>query len=296
MASITLPPFPSSGQPLLDTVTESNPDDAYTASIHRGVPILAASDDGLMSVSNGWLSASNLSSGFRVGAEHIMPEQAVVARSETMSSTSTIYANGVAVGGDEIHYFTLPGASLRWYQPYDVSFALMQWSLFTSFNCWRGVYKDKHNTKQQINTPIRLRCVLDGSAIEGTNRRIGQNMFHPVAPGHESVNEMIGPGTNFYDDYISRDRAPPYPGGNPQYVFTEAHSAVPFDMHHGAALSRGYHEISVQCAMQLAEGEAVYVQNIGTEKRSYTFRGRGYFNLTGKISLGIRNARVLALL
>jgi len=48
--------------------------------------------------------------------------------------------------------------------------------------------------------------------------------------------------------------------------------------------------------MQLAGGEAVYVQNIGTEKRSYTFRGRGYFNLTGKISLGIRNARVLALL
>ena len=300
MPIITLPPLPSTGQQLLNTSAYSDPFDAYTESIHR--PLDPASPtEGLMSTANGRLTTDNLKSTFVVSDYHIMPEQAVISRSGSMTSTSSIYASGVAHSvsayEDNFEWFTLPGTSLRWYQAYAATFAIMQWSLFTSFNCWRGVYQDAESNFIRINTPIAIRCVLNGSAIDGTVRWLGQNMFHPVSPGHESVNDMVGPGLDSYDgEYASKSGAPPYPGGNPKYVFSEAHSAVHFDMHHGAALAKGYHEISVQCAMQAAPGAAVYVQSIGSERRSSQFRGRGYFNLTGKLSLGVRNARVLALL
>ena len=299
MPIITLPPLPSTGQQLLNS-GHSNPFDAYTESIHRPLDPAAATE-GLMSTANGRLTTDNLKDGFSVTAHHIMPEQVAVSRSDFMTSTSTIYASGVghsdSIDEDDFEYFTLPGTSMRWYQPYDATWAIMQWSLFASFNCWRGKYKDAEGTIQRYgsNTPIALRCVVDGTPISGTDRWLGQNMFHPVSPGHEATNDMIGPGQDLYGGYAGRAAAHPYPGGNPKYVFGEAHSAVHFDMHHGAALTKGYHEISVQCAMQLMPGASVYVQNIGTERRS-PFRGRGYFNLTGKISLGVRNARVLALL
>ena len=47
--------------------------------------------------------------------------------------------------------------------------------------------------------------------------------------------------------------------------------------------------------MILPSSEAVYVQNVGAYNRG-KFKMRGYFNLAGKLSVGIRNARVLNLL
>ena len=72
-------------------------------------------------------------------------------------------------------------------------------------------------------------------------------------------------------------------------------SALHFDLHHMAALSKGFHEITLECSIGTPRDAGVLVMNKGS-KRAGPLRGQGYFNLVGKLSLGIRNARVLNLL
>ena len=79
-------------------------------------------------------------------------------------------------------------------------------------------------------------------------------------------------------------------------MFPEAHTAIPVSWHYPQALTKGFHEISLAVRMERIDGEAVYVQNIGTERRSKRVKGRGFFELTAKISMGIRNARVISFL
>ena len=67
-------------------------------------------------------------------------------------------------------------------------------------------------------------------------------------------------------------------------------------MHHAAALSKGFHEINIQVRMFKIGGNAVYLQNIGDEQRTGPVKGRGYFELTAKVAMGIRNARVISFL
>ena len=300
MPIINLPALPtaSASDPLLQTTEFSNPGDAYTGSIHSPRDV-SSPTQGLMSGANGYLTADNLDDNFRLSKELVMLEQAALSREESMLDTTTIYADGVANIGSGDQYVTLPGCSVRWYQPYDASYAIIQWSLFTSFNCWRGMYRDRagYFSLTGVNAPIKLRCVLDGTAQEETTRHLGANMFHPISPGETDNKSVSGPGTDFYVDratYLTQFG--PQIGGNPSYVYPEAHSAQHFDMHIAGAVSKGYHEISVECAMSLPDGSSVYVQNAGTWRRQSLFKGRGFFNLTGKVSLGVRNARVLALL
>lgn len=298
MPIINLPALPtaSANDPLLKTKEFSNPGDAYNTSIHSPRdPSL--SPRGLMSGANGYLTHDNLDDNFRLGKELVMMEQAVLSRSEDMLDTTTIYADGVSNIGSTDQYFTIPGCSVRWYQPYDATYAIMQWSLFASFNCWRGMYRDKSGffNFTGVDAPIKIRCVLDGTAQEETTRHLGANMFHPIAPGEQDNKGVPGPGIDFYDDRATY-KGGPFIGGNPSYIYPEAHSAQHFDMHVAGAISKGYHEISIECAMNLPDGDSVYVQNAGTWRRQGMFKGRGFFDLTGKVSLGIRNARVLALL
>ena len=325
MPKITLPALPTVGDPLLSQPDRSRVDEPYTESVYA---TLGATDpdSGIMSTLNGRLNKNNLHSSFVVRAEHIQPEQTTLARSGSMLETSTIYGNGVVepISGTQPGqtFFTLPGCSVRWYQPYATSVSLMQWSFFVSYNVWRGAYRNlKQELKPNVNTPIRLRCFLDGSAVSGSDRYLGQNMFHPISPGAKAGTNTVGPGMYTKDtvyrqakddgraDFSSVCLLPltdtsgmPYNdeeigmyGGNPQYVQHEAHSALHFDLHHMDALSKGWHEISLGCSIGTDDDAGVLVMNKGNKKRG-PLRGQGYFNLVGKLSLGIRNARVLNLL
>tara|TARA_R110002110_G_scaffold112088_1_gene278772 strand:+ start:3201 stop:4166 length:966 start_codon:yes stop_codon:yes gene_type:complete len=321
MPKIELPRLPVRGKSLLKEKKFSDVKEPYTVSTYARIDI-GGKDSGLMSTANGRLSSENLMEAIQIRDYHVQPEQASLARSESMLSTSTIYGNGIPNQRDAANYFTLPGCSLRWYQPYATSVSLMQWSFFVSYNSWRGIYKDLDGEihSRGVSTPIYLRCRLDNDVVDGSTRILGQNMFHPISPGARDLDKQTGPGIDvmgqlienfeaeghsmrdFFRDFGLSPPAPyinnpeiDYRGGNPQYCQTEAHSASQFDLHHMTALSKGYHEISVECSIQQPEGAGVYLQNVGRTGKAH-ITGRGYFNLVGKLSLGVRNARVLNLL
>jgi hypothetical protein len=192
-----------------------------------------------------------------------------------------------------------------------------------SYNAWRGVYKDSSGEvhSQGVAADVLFRCRLDDTVVEGSDRRLGHNMFHPLSPAAPDRTEQRGPGfhahkfhkdtakrlasgaslesdiegmrtpsTEISEGYSMRER-----GGNPNYVASEMHTAIPVDLHHAVALSKGYHEISVECAITEPDGDSVYLQNVGIPGKTFV-TGRGYFHLVGKVSLGVRNARVLNLL
>jgi hypothetical protein len=321
MAKITLPPLPGNGSDLLATKSVSDVDDAYTKSIYANFD--SPDKEGLMSTLNGRLDYNNLGRGFQVQDYHIQPEQASLARMESMNSTSTIYGDGVPNLVDEANFFTLPGCSLRWHQPYDTSVSLLQWSFFLSYNCWRGIFKDMEGVihSRGVNSPISIRCRINNTVVPGSTRHLGQNMFHPVSPGAMDRTDQTGPGVDSFgffeakaeergalEETVSEIETWKYGipidddeptasqrGGNPQYVSSEAHTATQFDLHHTTSLSKGFNEISVECSIVLPESAGVYLQNVGRRGKTFV-TGRGYFNLVGKVSLGIRNARVLNLL
>tara|TARA_E500000305_G_scaffold80302_1_gene66070 strand:+ start:363 stop:1313 length:951 start_codon:yes stop_codon:yes gene_type:complete len=296
-----------------DSNSAGRPGEPYVRNVHSrpedvaltgGGGSLGTVNDGLMSGANGSLDVHNMGvTDFRIQDIHIMPEQASYARMESFEDTSTLFGNGIGqrnIGDATERWVTLPGISLRWYQPYATTVSLMHWDVFFSFNNWQGEYADKDGRFSSVGrkTKMDFRCVLDGDYVNFSKRRLSENMFHPVSPGYKNIVPTIpGPGLDLYSSYPSDKKvAGKLKCGGPKYIFPEAHSAVPMSLHYPQALSKGFHEIGLQIKTQGISGEAVYVQNIGTEHRSGTVRGRGFFELTAKLSLGIRNARVISFL
>tara|TARA_Y100000114_G_scaffold24557_1_gene20258 strand:- start:252 stop:1214 length:963 start_codon:yes stop_codon:yes gene_type:complete len=311
------------GDFLLEKRDISSPTDTYNKNVHthwsdRG------SGSGIYSTVNGELGLANLDPDFTLTRNEIMPEQAALARVQHIRKTNTIYGRNAGNlrekntygASDQGDFFNVPGLSLRWYQPYQATAGIAQWSFFLSYNNWMGRFRDMlgSNWAQGVFTEINLRCVLDGNVLQGTNRRLGENFFHPVSPGGPNpFKHYDGPGLLSYDlpestDYteLAKETA----SGNPKYCFPEAHSATHFDMHYlmdSSELTQGYHEISVQCAIRACkdvDGQKpapVFLQNVGGEiiikdTKSKRYKQRGHFNLTAKVSFGMRNARVVSFL
>lgn len=311
--------FPYGTGPLL-TRKISHPKDTYNRNIHAHWSERNAGK-GVYSSANGELDKTNLVDQFSLTKNQVMVEQAALARTEFIRKSNTIYSRnagntttvdpyGPPDAGD---YFNVPGLSLRWYQPYAASAAMAQWSFFLSWNNWMGRFKDmlSNNWWSGVFTEISLRCVLDGEVIVGSNRRLGENFFHPVSPGAPSpFKHYDGPGMSSYGDSDGdyAEGTIKRAGGNPRYAFPEAHSGSHFDMHHLITdVSAGYHEISVQCAIRACRdvnGEKpapVFLQNVGKEiiirdTDSRRYKQRGHFTLMGKVSFGVRNARVVSFL
>jgi hypothetical protein len=216
---------------------------------------------GIMATANGELDANNVVSTFEIEATHVMPEQACIAKQEWLRETSTVFSDGVGSSSPAAQYFVIPGCSLRFYQPYDVSLALFQWSVFMSQTKW-----NLQSTKNgEISPPLNIIAQLDGVDLDHTFRTL--------------------PETHVMERDLDRR-----PSAN------EMHNALWFDMSHAGTLTKGWHELRVMMHMstvQFADGRTAarpLSLRIGSK-----FRVSDYY-LFQKASFGIRNARVLTML
>ena len=196
-----------------------------------------------------------------VDAHNVMPEQACIAKQEWLRETSTVFSDGVGSSSPTAEYFVIPGCSLRFYQPYDVSLALFQWSVFMSQTKW-----NLQSTKNgEISPSLNIIAQLDGVDLDHTFRTL--------------------PETHVMERDLDRR-----PSAN------EMHNALWFDMSHAGTLTKGWHELRVMMHMstvQFADGRTAarpLSLRIGSK-----FRVSDYY-LFQKASFGIRNARVLTML
>ena len=252
---------------------------------------------GIMSVANGKVSTVNLADDFAIKGEHVMQEQAALARMEGMRRTNTVFADAVPTPNNEAFdltdtdkWFTVPGCYLRWYQPYDASAALIHWSFFASANRWNGWAVDRDDVFWRLSAETAFVCSLDGTIIPDTRRYIPPSHTHPVSPG--SSNE---PGINRVLEGLAEPDLPEYGDGNPRYVESESHTSLHWDMSYLAtSLSKGFHEIAVHCRIETMRCQEILMQAAG--RGGEEWRMQGYFTPTNRMSFGIRNARVLTLL
>lgn len=88
---------------------------------------------GIFSEPNGGLGAANASATFKVVDEHIMPEEAVMARMDSTTVPMDVYSNAFGTRSDQNDtYVAIAGLSERVYLPYDMSAVIWQWSFFAS--------------------------------------------------------------------------------------------------------------------------------------------------------------------
>lgn len=250
----------------------------------------ATESKGIMSEANGLLTTANLRSPFEVKAKHVMMEQAALARIESMRRTCTIYGDAVPTPSNEAFdssdpdkWFTLPGCSLRWYQPFEATAAVMHWSVFIAHNTWSGWVTDSTDELWRLSPETAIIAAIDGDLKSETRRYLPPSHFAPVSPGARKT-----PGLNLNAGLGGK-------GGNPKFVDSSTHTAMHWDLSTVVyQLSKGYHEISLRCRIESVRCERVYLQLEGVQTNSFTCYGWWY--PTNLISLGIRNARVLTLL
>lgn len=247
---------------------------------------------GIMSEANGKLTVDNLRTEFKIKDKHVMYEQAALARHEPMRKTCTIYADAVPTekNSDEdttkaYQWFTLPGCSVRWYQPFDVSVALIHWTFFASCNRWKGWAYDRTDTMWRIDPEIAVAGAIDGSIKAITKRYLPPTHFVPMSPGGKD------PGLSLHgsDSEIA---------GNPSIVSSETHTALHWDLFATAnTLTKGFHEVSMKCRIESTRASEILMRTVSGQAADEGFAGMfGYFFPTNNLSLGIRNARVLTLL
>ena len=220
MPVLVLPNVFGFGDPLVKNPTHDPTKqitEPYVMGIHNKYTDETSSVNlGYMSSLNGRLSNENIFPDFHLKDYHIQPRQASLAGSDSMLKTNTFYGNGIpntktlpsadpTTSLKTSDFFTVPGCSFRWYQPFVSRVSLLQWSVFLSHNSWRGIYKDLQGVSHTkgVNTLIFLRCVLINPfgriALNSTDRVLAQNMFHPQSPGGKDRKNQTGPGINTMD-------------------------------------------------------------------------------------------------
>jgi hypothetical protein len=128
---------------------------------HNANIYTTTSGRGIMSEPNGGLQVVNLDAAFTVRDEHIMPEEAVVARMDGTTIPMDVYNNAFGIRDDEDPvYVALAGLGQRVYVPYAMAAVLFQWSFHVS------VFRPFMNNEENQNGPdlakIAVRVFVDG--------------------------------------------------------------------------------------------------------------------------------------
>jgi hypothetical protein len=242
-----------------------------------------SSGEGIMSEANGGLDGANLDAGFKVYAEHIQPgevtQAAQEAHRETVDCWQDVFArtptdvkNFATVG--KLFFVPVPGCGIRFYQPYDASYALLSVSFFASHH--RPVVGTNTGSKAEPvfnlassgGTPgLGLVACLDTAIIDHTRRHLA--FTNAIYDG--------GTGTLVGDcGATGEKRATPW-----------------YDLCHlmTGGLSKGYHDLQLY----------IYMEEIDADQGLNVTRAQAaVIEITAKFyqrcSFGVRSARVLSFL
>jgi len=116
---------------------------------------------GVLSEPNGGLEQANLAGSFRVRDEHIMSEEAVMARAEGLTTPMDIYSNAFGVKEEtDSAYVAIGGLCQRVYIPYAMSAVIWQWSFFAA--CFRPAITYDGDTQDSRLVELAMRLYIDG--------------------------------------------------------------------------------------------------------------------------------------
>lgn len=145
------------------TPATTYPAGALNVAGHNANIFSTTAGQGVMSEPNGGLEQANLDATFAVRDEHVMSEEAVMARAESLTTPMDIYNNAFAQREeDDPTFVPIGGLCQRVYVPYDVSAMVWQWSFFVSV--WRPfVVKSSEDTLFGADVPqVAVRVFIDG--------------------------------------------------------------------------------------------------------------------------------------
>lgn len=100
---------------------------------HNANIFSTAAGEGILSEPNGGLDMTNLDAAFTVRDEHVMSEEAVMGRSESLTIPMDIYNNAFGMREeDDKQFVAIGGLCQRVYIPFNVSALVWQWSFFVA--------------------------------------------------------------------------------------------------------------------------------------------------------------------
>ena len=257
---------------------------------------------GIMSEANGGLNNTNLSTTFEVSAEHVQPEQVALRRLESMQRTIDCFDDAFARADSESYtlnqaiaqadtdakhlWIPIPGAGLRFYQPYNATMALLQWSIF--FEAFRVNATDTKDLDSATTAyhEMALGVRYDDSLLKHTVRKIAPSMWHTFSGDSKSVpaeKYMLPPGRacEYWDQAHMVDN-------------TSANGRI----------TKGFHDMQLCIYMERVRAEyflryfKVRRNGIALDGTAGTGTSKRYqqFGVHQRCTFGIRNARVVSIL
>ena len=265
---------------------------------------VAAHNENILRVQRG-LNAGGIDTSmmheFKIERHMIMPDEAVRARSEFSLDSTALYGDAVGSPNSLVTKKTsrrvVGGAGIRWYQPYDVTVGLLQWSFFMSHNSWD--IKESELAATWRDAPvadrmyIRTSATYDGKSVHNSSRTHSLNCAWPAC---SVLGDYDGKGWAKKGLYHKPYR---------RHVETEAHSAKQYDQHlllcpgrsytHPEfGIKKGWHELTVTVFMtrppdHVAEARYAYFKYAKHLRRHKMM-------LNTKADFGVRSARVVTFL
>jgi hypothetical protein len=236
---------------------------------HNANIFSAVSGKGVLSEPNGGLEQVNLDPGsvlpfrepFRIHDEHVMSEEAVIARQESLTVPMDIFSNAFGDPGveeDDVReksFVAIAGLSQRVYVPYDVSAMIWQWSFFAA------VYRAEIGDEAPA---IVIRAYLDGQRLD--------SYIRPLVASDILSASGVNNAASSNEDIVAM-----------WYDFSKLTKNV----------SKGYHELSVKVYMARAERRvSFYAEGIipDAEDPEDTY----YYSVHSRVTFGVRNIRCIS--
>ena len=279
-------------------------DIATTYSYLAGTPFEVAEHNrqikAIQTALNSQVTVDNTEATFSVNESMVMREQAALGRQE-WSLDSTAYmadAVGSALEGDEEDeavWRTVGGSGIRWYQPYPVMAAMLQWSFFCSTNTWQ-IRESSANSSATDDVEIDYDTMFTAFV-----RQRGQAPVEITSQRRAPPRSCVYPASKVDGTYSELIEPKP----DKRWVQVEAHNALQWDHHYminpgelggtgSFALAAGWHELYVAVRMSRPQRSIGVFENVetpfGTGVRTHDMI------MNNKAAFGIRNARVVTFL